>query len=50
MTSDSNEDAYYKNFLDLLDKEPRISEDLGKIKVDFIRESSKCSIAKIQTF
>jgi hypothetical protein len=32
-----------------LDKEPRISEDLGIIKVAFIRESSKCSIAKIQT-
>jgi hypothetical protein len=44
-----NEDAHYKDFLDLLDKNPKISEDLGIIKVAFIRESSKCSITKYKT-
>jgi hypothetical protein len=38
-SSDFNEDACYKNFLDLLDINPKISEDLGIIKVAFVRES-----------
>ena len=47
--SDPNEDAYYKDFLDLLDTDPKVGNDLGIIKVAFARDSSKCSIAKIQS-
>jgi hypothetical protein len=47
--SDPNEDAYYKDFLDLLDTHPKVGNDLGIIKVAFVRVSSKCSIAKIQS-
>jgi hypothetical protein len=47
--SDQNENAYYKDFLDLLDTDPKVGNDLGIIKVAFIRNSSKCSIAKIQS-
>ncbi len=47
--SDPNEDAYYKDFLDLLDTDPKVGNDLGIIKVAFVRDSSKCSIAKIQS-
>jgi hypothetical protein len=47
--SDPNEDAYYKDFLDLLDTDPKVGNDFGIIKVTFVRDSSKCSIAKIQS-
>jgi hypothetical protein len=47
--SDPNEDVYYKDFLDLLDTDPKVGNDLGIIKVAFVRDSSKCSIAKIQS-
>jgi hypothetical protein len=47
--SDFNEDAYFKDFLDVLDSNPKISQDLGIIKVAFVRESLKSSIAKIQS-
>jgi hypothetical protein len=47
--SDPNEDAYYKDFLDLLDTDPKVGNDLGIIKVAFVRDSSKCSISKIQS-
>jgi hypothetical protein len=46
--SDPNEDAYYKDFLDLLDTDPKVGNDLSIIKVAIVRDSSKCSIAKIQ--
>jgi hypothetical protein len=47
--SDQNEDAYYKDFLDLLDTDPKVGNDLGIIKVAFVRDSSKCSNSKIQS-
>ena len=47
--SDPNEDAYFKDFLDLLDTDPKVGNDLSIIKVAFVRDSSKCSIAKIQS-
>jgi hypothetical protein len=47
--SDPNEDAYYKDFLDSLDTDPKVGNDLGIIKVAFVRDSSKCSLAKIQS-
>jgi len=46
--SDPNEDAYFKDFLALLDTDSKVGNDLGIIKVAFVRDSSKCSIAKIQ--
>ncbi len=36
-------------FIDLLDTDPKVGNDLGIIKVAFVRDSSKCSIAKIQS-
>ena len=47
--SDQNEDAYYNDFLDLLDTDPKVGNDLSIIKVAFVRDSSKCSIAKIKS-
>jgi hypothetical protein len=47
--SDPNDDTYFKDFLDLLDTDPKVGNDLGIIKVAFVRDSSKCSIAKIQS-
>ena len=47
--SDPNEDAYFKDFLALLDTDYKVGNDLGIIKVAFVRDSSKCSIAKIQS-
>jgi len=44
--SDPNEDAYYKDFLDLLDTHPKVVMILASF---FVRVSSKCSIAKIQS-
>jgi len=46
--SDPDEDAYYKDFLDLLDSDPKVGNDLGIIKVAFVRDSSKCSLTKIK--
>jgi hypothetical protein len=47
--SDPNEDAYYKDFLDLLDTDPKVGNVPSIIKVAFVRYSSKCSFAKIQS-
>ncbi len=47
--SDPNEDAYFKDFLDILDTDSKVGNDLSIIKVAFVRDSSKCSIAKIQS-
>jgi hypothetical protein len=46
---DPNEDAYFKDFLDILDTDSKVGNDLGIIKVAFVRDSSKISIAKIQS-
>jgi hypothetical protein len=45
-STDPNEDAYLKDFLDILDTDVVVSEELGVIKVVYVRESSKCSIPK----
>ena len=42
--SDPNEDAYYKDFLDLLDTDPKVGNDLGIIKVAFVRDSVRIYI------
>jgi hypothetical protein len=47
--SDPNKDAYFKDFLDILDTDSKVGNDLSIIKVAFVRDSSKCSIAKIQS-
>ena len=45
-STDPNEDAYFKDFLDILDTDAVVSEELGVIKVVYVCESSKCSIPK----
>jgi hypothetical protein len=45
-STDPNEDAYFKNFLDILDTDVFVSEELGVIKVVYVCESSKFSIPK----
>jgi hypothetical protein len=45
-STDPNEDTYFKDFLDILDTDANVSEELGVIKVVYIRETSKCSISK----
>ena len=47
--TDPNEDAYFKDFLDILDSDAAVSEELGVIKVVYVRETSKCSIPKYST-
>jgi hypothetical protein len=47
--SDPKDDAYFKDFLVILDTDFKVGNDLGIIKVAFVRDSSKCSIAKIQS-
>ena len=48
--TDPNEDAYYKDFLDILDmNQDLVCDTLGIIKVVTVRESSKCSIPKYTT-
>jgi len=42
--SDPNEDAYYKDFLDLLDTDPKVGNDLGIIKVVLVRDSVRIYI------
>ena len=48
---DPNEDAFIKDFVDLLDgdKEQKISNDLNIIKVVYARKDAKASIAKLQS-
>ena len=48
-STDPNEDAYFKDFLDILDTDAAVSEELGVIKVVYVRETSKCSIPKYST-
>ena len=37
------EDAYYKDFVDILDEVRTIAEKIGIIKVISVRESTKCN-------
>jgi hypothetical protein len=43
------EDAYFKDFIDILDEDPSIAEKLNIIKITSVRKSAKCNIAKTQT-
>jgi hypothetical protein len=47
--SDPNRDAYFKDFLDILNTDSKVGNDLSIIKVAFVRDSSKYSIAKVQS-
>ncbi len=40
------EDAYFKDFIDILEEDPTIAEKLNIIKVISIRKSAKCNLAK----
>ena len=42
------EDAYFKDFIDILEEDPTIAEKLNVIKVISIRKSAKCNLAKTQ--
>jgi len=46
--TNKDEDVYFKDFLDNLDNDSAIEDKLGIIKLTFVRESAKCSIAKTQ--
>jgi len=46
--NNSNEDEYFKDFMDKLEDEPEVAEELGIIRFTYVRESSKCNIPKIQ--
>ena len=46
--NNSNEDAFFKDFMDKLEDEPEVAEELGIIRFTYVRESSKCNIPKIQ--
>jgi hypothetical protein len=48
-STNNDEDAYFKDFLDNLDNDSSIADTFGVIKVIFVRESAKCSIAKTQS-
>lgn len=39
--SNPDEDAYFKDFEDILDSDPKISEQLGIIKITHIRKTNK---------
>jgi hypothetical protein len=45
----ANEDAYFKDFSDAVNNDPKVAEELGIIKFTFVRESSKCNIPKLQS-
>jgi hypothetical protein len=42
------EDAYFKDFIDILDEDPTIAEKLNIIKVVSVRNSAKCNLATMQ--
>ncbi len=46
--TNNNEDAYFKDFIENLDNDSSIADKVGIIKVTFVRESDKLSIAKLQ--
>jgi hypothetical protein len=41
-----NED--FKDFINVIESEPEVAEELGIIKFCYVRDSSKCNIPKIQ--
>jgi hypothetical protein len=43
-----NEDAYFKDFMDKIEDEPEVAEELGTIKFTCVQDSSKCNIPEIQ--
>ncbi len=43
-----NEDAYFKDFINVIENDTEAAEELGIIKFCYIRDSSKCNIPKIQ--
>ncbi len=42
-----NEDACFKDFIDVIENNPEVAAELGII-ICYIRDSSKCNIPKIQ--
>jgi hypothetical protein len=46
--NNSNKDAYFKDFMDKIEDEPEVAEELKIIKFTYARDFSKCNIPKIQ--
>jgi hypothetical protein len=46
--SDPNEDAYFKDFLDTLDTDPKVGNDLSIIKVSFVRDQASAVLLKFK--
>jgi hypothetical protein len=44
--NNSNEDTYFKDFMDKLEDEPEVAEELGIIRFTYVQDSSKCNIPK----
>jgi signal recognition particle GTPase len=43
-----NEDAYFKDFIHVIESSSEVAEELGTIKLCYVRDSSKCNRPKIQ--
>jgi hypothetical protein len=43
-----NDDAYFKDLKDVIDDDPEVTEELGIIKLPYVRDSAKCNVPKIQ--
>lgn len=46
--NNTNEDAYFKDFVDKIENDPELAEKLNIIKFAYVRDSSKCNLPKIQ--
>ena len=44
-----NDDAYIKDFIDLIEKEPDVADKLGIFKVVYVRNSDKVNLPKTQS-
>jgi len=44
-----NDDAYIKDFIDLIEKEPDVANKLGIFKVVYVRNSDKVNLPKMQS-
>jgi hypothetical protein len=45
-----NDDAYFKDFTDVIDNDPEIAEEIGILKfTTYVGDSAKCNIPKIES-
>lgn len=43
-----NDDAYVKDFIDLIEKKPNVADELGIFRIVYVRNSDKVNLAKTQ--